>query len=264
MVVTHLMSSRIMACGQSDMGLVRQNNEDVWATLPADFFYVLADGMGGHLAGEVAARETVEILCRIVKKKITPVIKGLSLPEIKDLMRRAICHANAVVFRMSRASHDFRGMGTTVCCLLFHEDSLVFAHVGDSRIYRYREKRLTQLTKDHSLLADLVDQGQLDERQASDFHYKNIITKAVGTEPRIEPSVELTDVRVNDLYLMCSDGLSDLVTAQEIETAMSLAMSIEQMAQCLIAMANERGGRDNITVVIAKIEGMDESKDLSR
>ena len=186
------------------------------------------------------------------------------MAELKELMRCAIRHANMLVYKMSRTQEDLRGMGTTLCCLLFHENGLVFAHVGDSRIYRYRDKKLQQLTSDHSLLRELVSQGQLNERQATGFVYKNIITKAIGTEAKVEPTVAMADVFAKDIYLMCTDGLSGLLTAQEIESVLEGAHSIQSAAEKLVAQANEKGGRDNITVVITKVEEVHESKDLSR
>jgi len=263
-MVVYLMPYKVVACGLSDIGLVRQNNEDVWAQLPDIGFYVLADGMGGHQAGEVAAREAVNALCRVLSKKLGPAKEEAALSEIKELLRRAIVHVNGLVYKMGRARQDLRGMGTTLCCLLFHSKGLIFAHVGDSRIYRFRGKKLEQLTKDHSLLRELVDQGQIDEQQATDFLYKNIITKAIGTEPKVDPSVDSREMRNNDVYLMCSDGLSDLLTCREIETTLQHSPTLCDAAENLVALANEKGGRDNITVVIVKVEGLHERKDLSR
>lgn len=244
---------KVLTVGLSDVGLVRQNNEDVWAQQPSIGLLVLADGMGGHKAGEVAAKEAVAALCRALKKKISPA-KTYTLPAFQDLLKRGIVHANGVVYKMGQSQYDLRGMGTTLCCLLFHPDGLVFAHVGDSRIYRWRSGELEQLTRDHSLLRDLVDQGQLSDRQATDFLYKNIITKAVGTESKVDPSVQVTTVLPEDVYLMCSDGLSDLLTAEEIADILEHSSSMEKTARILVDKANEAGGRDNITVVIAKVQ----------
>lgn len=254
---------KVLTVGLSDMGLVRQNNEDVWAELPSIAFFVLADGMGGHQAGEIAARETVTSLCRVLKKKMAS-SKKYSLIDLQDLLKRSIMHVNVLVYKMGRTKYEWRGMGTTLCCLFFHEEGLVFAHVGDSRIYRMRDNKFEQLTKDHSLLRDLLDQGQLNDREASDFIYKHIITKAIGTEPKVEPSVKSTTIKSGDVYLMCSDGLSDLLSAKEIADILKESPSNEIAAQTLINRANEEGGRDNITVLITKIQGLDDSKDLSR
>lgn len=192
------------------------------------------------------------------------VVKNASTTsEIKDLLRKAIISVNSLVYKMSKAQPELRGMGTTLCCLLFHPTGLILAHVGDSRIYRFRENKLEQLTKDHSLLRELVEQGQLNEQQATDFLYKNIITKAIGTESRIDPSVDEKDIQDNDVYLMCSDGLSDLLTAMEIETILAKGSSLKTKAELLVESANNKGGRDNITVVIAKVKEINDIKDLS-
>lgn len=253
----------VTAVGMSDIGLVRQNNEDVWAEVPEIGLYVLADGMGGHQAGEVAAREAVTEICRVLKRKIAR-SKRYSFDELQDLLKRAMMYVNAQVFKLSRTSGDLRGMGTTLCCLLFHADGVALGHVGDSRIYLFRDKKLEQMTKDHSLLRELVDQGQLNDQQVTDFLYKNIITKAIGTEPKVEPTVTALKVREGDIFMMCSDGLSDLLLSSEIAAILGKAPNIDAAADELIGTANDLGGRDNITVVIVKIKGKDAHKDLSR
>lgn len=253
---------KIQACGISDIGSVRQNNEDVWAKISDHRFFILADGMGGHQAGEVAAKETVNVLCRIIQKKIGPLMDVESLDSIQDILRRAIEYVNLTVYKMGRAQPELRGMGTTLCCLLFHSQGVIFAHVGDSRIYCMRNKKLIQITKDHSLVSDLLAQGQIDHRQAHEFTYKNIITKAIGTEPRVTPSLCSQDVQLEDIYLMCSDGLSDLLTIEEMQNIMTLSSSLSMAAEALVATANSKGGFDNITVVIAKVEGINEQEDI--
>ena len=263
-MVARLMPYKIAAYGLSDIGLVRQNNEDVWAELIGLGFYVLADGMGGHQAGEVASRETVNALCRIIKKKVNLIKVEPDLEEIQQLLKRVIEQVNSFVYRMGKSQRELRGMGTTLCCLLFNEKGLVYAHVGDSRIYRYREKKLEQITKDHSLLRELVDQGQITEQQATDFLYKNIITKAIGTEPKIEPCVNICDVQLDDIYLMCSDGLSDLLTPPEMAYILRTCSSLDEAVHRLISMANTKGGHDNITVVMTKVEKSEDAEDISR
>lgn len=262
MTATKLMPYKIAACGLSDIGQVRQNNEDVWAQMPQRGFFILADGMGGHQAGEIAAQELVSMLCRIVKRKFGSSTAGQPLPEVKDLLLRAIRYVNAMIYRMGKSQPELKGMGTTLCCLLFHPEGIIFAHVGDSRIYRYRHQQLEQLTKDHSLLYELIEQGQLDEQQAGTFLYRNIITKAIGTEAKVAPSVACDTILVDDLYLMCSDGLTDLLLPNEIAAILEEAPSIQIAAEMLVLSANQRGGRDNITVVITKVIEGDVPSDL--
>lgn len=247
------MPYKIVAHGISDQGLVRQNNEDVWAEVPPRF-YVLADGMGGHQAGEIASREAADFLCAYVKKVFHEEGPPLNLREAHDLTRKGIQEANKAVYKLSKANHELRGMGTTLCCLYFHDKGVVYAHVGDSRIYRLRDSYLEQLTQDHSLLCELLGMGQLEERQSTDFMYKNIITKAVGTEAHVDPSVHVAEVAVGDIFLMCSDGLSDLLAKKDIEAILNKNINVKKAAAQLVALAKERGGHDNITVVIAKVE----------
>lgn len=263
-MIPYLIQTKISSYGATDIGLVRQNNEDVWAELPNIGLYMLADGMGGHQAGEVAAKETVNALSKIFKKRSARGEFPLpNLDETLSLLKRAIIYVNGRVYKMGRSQEDLKGMGTTLCCLLFQDDHLILAHVGDSRIYRFRDNCLEQLTKDHSLLCDLVDQGQISNRQATDFMYKNIITKAIGTDPKVEPTVALIPVQADDVYMMCSDGLSDLVEAAEIENILSKTKTLAAAVELLIATANLRGGRDNITVVMTRVEGSHEPAHLS-
>lgn len=263
-MVLRVMPYKILAFGQTDIGLVRQNNEDVWAELPSLRFFVLADGMGGHQAGEIAAREAVNGICKEIKKKFGHGHESMTLRQAHDDVRDAIQHTNSIVYKMGRSDPDLRGMGTTICCLKFHEKGLIYGHIGDSRIYRLRDRKLAQLTQDHSLLRELVDMGQLNEQQATDFLYKNIITKAVGTESSVEPAVHVTEVLSGDIYLMCTDGLSDLLARKEIETILNNSASLNEAAMKLVSEAKEKGGHDNVTVVMAKVESIDETKDLSR
>lgn len=262
-MVTSLMPHNIKAYGISDIGLIRQNNEDSWAELPARNFFVLADGMGGHQAGEVAARETVTLLCQLIENHFSKHKKHLSIKDGLELIRESIINVNSSIFKMSRSNPELRGMGTTLCSLLFLEKEVILAHVGDSRIYRFRSGQLEQLTKDHSLFCDLVDQGQIAHHQANDFLYGNIITKAIGTEPRVDPAVTTTDLKINDVYLMCSDGLSDLLSPSEITFILNSSADLKQTAEALIACANRKGGRDNVTVILAKAEELNEPSHLS-
>jgi protein phosphatase len=253
-MVIPLMPLKVTAYGLSDIGLVRQNNEDTWMELPAEKFFVLADGMGGHQAGEVAAKEAVLAVCQSFKKSFPKESQGLiNLLEARSLIYNAMEYANSVVYKMGRTNERLKGMGTTLCCLYFHEQGLVYGHVGDSRIYVHRDTTLTQLTQDHSLLRELVDLGQLNEQQASEFLYKNIITKAIGTEPIIDPTVKISDIKKSDRFLMCSDGLSDLLTLKEMETLLNQTEDNQKAIKKLVSLAKSKGGHDNITVVLIEV-----------
>lgn len=252
-MVEALMSYRVTVAGITDIGLVRENNEDVWAEIPQKHFYILADGMGGHQAGEVAAREAVETLKSLITGDLGAQMAESDLETASHLLAAAINEVNSHVFRMGRKDPLLKGMGTTLCCLYFHGNGIIYAHVGDSRIYCLKNKKLQQLTKDHSLLSELVDLGELNERQADGFAYKNIITKAIGTESSVDPSVYSSSVNHGDVYMMCSDGLSDMVSRAEIEAILSQKHTPKKLVQELVATAKEKGGYDNITIVVAKV-----------
>ncbi len=253
-----LMPYKIKACGRSHKGLVRQNNEDAWEEVSHARFFALADGMGGHQAGEVAAREAVSVLCRIIEEKAHQAGHPTSLSGARRELRHAIELANFHVYKMGRNNSDLRGMGTTICSLYFHDQGVVYAHVGDSRIYRLRNGAFDQLTRDDSLLRELIDQGQLDEGQSSEFLYKNIITKAVGAEPSIEPCVHCVDLVDGDVFLMCTDGLTDMLSDEEIAQVLAKAETVEEGADKLVEEAIAKGGFDNITTVVLKVVRDDE------
>lgn len=258
-----LMSYKVLTFGLSDVGLVRQNNEDIWAEIPQIRFYALADGMGGHQAGEIAAREAVHHICKLAQKKLDNLNK-LPLKESYHVLKQSISQVNKIIFRMGRESSDLKGMGTTLCTLYFHDEGVIYGHVGDSRIYRLREGRLEQLTKDHSLLCEMMDTGQIEEQQATEFLYKNIITKAIGTEPNVDPSVAITDFALGDIFMMCTDGLSDLLSRKEIEHILNHTPTMQLAAEALVNTAKQKGGHDNVTVVMMHVIKEDDSENIPR
>ncbi len=257
-----IMSYKVSAYGLSDIGLVRQNNEDVWEQIPNENFFVLADGMGGHRAGEIAAKEAVGYLCLLFKTMRVMTYK--SIEESRGAIYKAIQHVNKIIYEIGSSNENLRGMGTTLCCVFIHQDYLIYGHVGDSRIYRLRDNKLEQLTQDHSLLRELIEMGQISEEEAGDFLYKNIITKAIGTEPLIEPTVQIDSLFPGDMILMCTDGLTDLLGNEEIQEIMThYFYSEEELAKTLVNAAKERGGYDNVTVVIMRIQEKNDTTDLS-
>lgn len=247
------MPYNVLSFGSSDVGLVRQNNEDSWNFLSKERFFVLADGMGGHQAGEVAAAETVSVLCQLIQKAWHNSEK-LTLEESEGYLRHAIEVANRFIYQLSKSDDEFRGMGTTLCTVFFHDDGVIYAHVGDSRIYCFHAGKLELFTHDDSLMREMMDLGQLNQKQISESLYKNVLTKAVGTEINIDPSVHTTDVYAGDIYLMCTDGLSDLVSFEEIEEILTNYSSLEDAGQALIKRAKENGGYDNITLILMQIK----------
>ena len=177
------------------------------------------------------------------------------------MLSGTIQSVNDSIFRMSHENADLKGMGTTLCCLFLHPKGLIYGHVGDSRIYRLRKGKLEQLTHDHSLVRELIDLGKLSEEQAEEFQYKNIITKAIGTEPRVEPTVQSDSIQKGDILMMCSDGLTDLLSDEEIQHIISL-QPIDKVADILVKTAVVKGGYDNVTAVIVKILDKYASADL--
>ncbi len=249
---------KIESYGTSDIGRVRPNNEDVWAALHEYRFFTIADGMGGHKAGEVAAKEAVNHVCQLLTKNFSINQHILTANQIISHMRLAIIEANHRVFSLSKNNESLSGMGTTLCCLCIYENQAVYAHVGDSRIYHYQNNKITQLTIDHSLVNKLKTKGLMNEEQVMPRSYKNIITKAIGTHPKIEPSIASTNISSNDYFILCTDGLSDFVTNDAMETIVRNAISTKKISESLILEAKKNGSTDNITVLTIKVDDVPE------
>lgn len=245
------MDVKLTSYGLSDRGLVRKNNEDAWKALESLRFFVLADGMGGHQAGEIASRTAVDLLCELIKDRLP------EHPDHPDYLEDASERISQTVQEVNRAVHEhgcqtkhLEGMGTTLCCLLIQPAGCVVVNVGDSRLYRLRNLKLKQITQDHSLLRDMLDRGSLTKAREREFQYRHILTKAIGTEDSVAPSSYTIDVQKDDLYLLCSDGLTDLVSDTEIQSIANLMSSNPQsVAHALVNAAKDHGGHDNITVV---------------
>jgi protein phosphatase len=235
--------------GISDVGLVRSNNEDVWAELPDLRFFALADGMGGHKAGEVAAAETVKRLCSLISELSK---KSADTEERAKKLKEAIEQVNKEVYLLSLKNEQYAGMGTTLVCFQQVSDQLIIAHVGDSRIYRFRKKTLTQLTKDHSLRQELLFKGDLSAASPF-FAFKNIVTRAMGTHSQVQPEVDILQIQPDDIYFLCSDGLTDELSFEKIKSIVTGAKTIKEASDNLVAAAKAHGGSDNITIVMVKV-----------
>lgn len=242
----NLMLPLIESYGISDIG-GRNNNEDVWAELPDDHFYVVADGMGGHLAGEVASKEAVLSLCDSIEKFFRKHPQP-SVEAVKKLLKQALSEANTSIRSLAAKHPDFSGMGTTLCALLIVGNQLVHAHLGDSRIYRFR-KTLQQLTSDHSLRQEMANKG---EATSADFPYRHVLTRALGISSQVEPDIGLTTFLPGDIYFLSSDGLHDPLTDKQMETILRQSASIREAAIDLVEAAKNAGGQDNITILILK------------
>jgi len=234
--------------GISDIGLVREHNEDLWAAYPEEGLFILADGMGGHSSGEIAAKEALSSLYAFFKKRSPTNI--YSTEELKKFFRDVFTQVNDLVYREGERNDELKGMGTTLCALFFHQHSAILAHVGDSRIYLFRGKKLVQLTEDHSLVSELVSLGAMKEDEAETFPYKHILTRAIGTHPKVDSSIKSMETEPEDLYMLCSDGLTNYASHQQIENILKSNIPLSLKGQMLVDQAMENGGGDNITLIL--------------
>jgi len=242
----------------TDIGQLRDHNEDAVASDLSIGLLVLADGMGGYKAGEVASEVavltlTAELTEAMLHKSAIKFMPGL-LPESQMLIG-AIENANATIYQISQEQPQCAGMGTTLVAGVFADNKLVVAHIGDSRLYCLRNEMLIQVTEDHSLLQEQLNSGLITVEQARTSTHKNLVTRALGIDPEVEPEVQEFDVEVGDIFLLCSDGLSDLVDDDLIKKILVDSNgNIEFAAASLVQIANDMGGKDNISVVIALIQ----------
>lgn len=255
----------IELAARTDTGQVRSHNEDFIAINPALGFVILADGMGGYSAGEVASSIATTVIQEMLEEQVPQHLKeGYSHrnKQLQQLVLQAIDRANGSILEAARNEPQFSGMGTTVVVGLFHQDKVIFAHVGDSRAYRYREGGLEQITRDHSLLQEQIDAGLITPEAAQHSPNKNLITRAVGVDYEIEIEIHDHAVKAGDIYLLCSDGLSDMLTHQEIASILgNPATSLDTACEALIAGANRHGGKDNISAILAKVTAVDTKGD---
>lgn len=240
------MTKKIEAHGISDIGFVRKKNEDVFKILDDHLLFSLADGMGGHKAGDIAAKEATNYLCNLLSKTLST---NITSEEIIYHINLAIKETNCRIYNLSKNNIELCGMGTTLCFLYFHTDLAIYAHIGDSRIYHFQKNSLTQLTKDHSLINKLIDQN----KNFNTLVHKNIITKAIGTHFTIEPTIGQTPFDKGDIFLMCTDGLSDYISNDSIKKIIYNNSNCKNMCEDLINEAKNNGSSDNITCVAIKI-----------
>ena len=244
----------------TDVGRKRKHNEDCVGITPSHGFAVLADGMGGYNAGEVASAMAIDIISSQLKEQLlrlpqAEVDEDTGLTGESMLIREAIKSANDAIYQTSRQSSECRGMGTTVLAALFYANRISAAHVGDSRMYRLRGGRLDHVTEDHSLVRENVRRGLLSEQEARDSRIKNIVTRALGLEVGAEADVVEGTVQAGDIYLMCSDGLTDVISDEVIRQTLTVsARSLKKAARELIDLANNAGGPDNISVILIRTD----------
>lgn len=246
---------------QTHPGMVRAHNEDSVASDPSCGLVVLADGMGGYNAGEVASGIAVSVVAsevsqrlRVAKPTECDAVTGEELGVV--VLRENIRKANASIFNAAQSQPQYAGMGTTIVSGLFYDDRVVAGHIGDSRMYRLRGDVLETITRDHSLLQEQIDGGMISAADARLSKNRNLVTRAVGIDADVEPEIHVHDVLVGDVYLLCSDGLNDMVEDGDIQaTLFALQRNLPLAASQLIQLANDNGGRDNISVILVRVNG---------
>lgn len=255
---------RLEFAAKTDTGLVRSHNEDCVAISPAHGLAILADGMGGYQAGEVASGIAVKVLKEALEEGLSRLSdKQLELQRqsgpAHQLMDESIHRANDAILEAARIEACYEGMGTTLIAALFHGDTVTIAHVGDSRAYRLRQGDLVQITKDHSLVQEQLDAGLISPEWAQFSSIKNLVTRAVGVGTDMEVEIHDHHVEAGDLYLLCSDGLSDMLADQEIcELVKNRQPSLDDACNGLVQKANNNGGRDNISVILVEARAVEQ------
>jgi PPM family protein phosphatase len=244
--------------GITDSGLVRSQNEDAIAISPDHGCAVLADGMGGYNAGEIASGMATAVIKDLLEQGIgttagTDEATQASGRRINDLLIEAIQRANTIIFEAARAEPEYHGMGTTLVAAVFQGDKVTVAHVGDSRAYRLRQNDLARITRDHSLLQEQIDAGLIDPALARYSHTKNLVTRAVGVAMYIDVEIHDHYLQSGDVYLFCSDGLSDMLSDDEISEILVRQGELEPACRALVQKANDNGGFDNISVILVRV-----------
>lgn len=249
-------------CAKTDTGRARDNNEDSVAFDEATDTVVLADGMGGYNAGEIASGMATAFIKSELSRWLTETGTGAKPREIRRAMEICVDNANLSIFNSANSNAQYAGMGTTLVVGVFRDDNLLLGHIGDSRCYRMRGGQLIQITKDHSLLQEQIDAGLITPEQAVGSNIKNLVTRALGVEESVLLEVNEHAVEAGDVYVLCSDGLSDMVDDATIAKIVALDTGLEQKAVSLIDTANENGGRDNISVIVVGVSEASEKRGL--
>jgi len=240
-------------CALTDVGRVRANNEDVVAVHEAVGLALLADGMGGYSAGEVAASMAIDqVGAEMTRWLESPDAAGASPTEVGERLLSCVEQANHAILGASLSNPQYEGMGTTLVAAVFHGNHLVLGHIGDSRCYRLRAGALQQLTRDHSWLQEQVDAGVMSTEEAARSGLRNLVTRALGVEALAPLEIHDYPVETGDLYVLCSDGLTDQMQPAELAELAGLDIPLTEKANRLVAMANALGGRDNISVVLVQ------------
>ncbi|MCH8175305.1 MAG: Stp1/IreP family PP2C-type Ser/Thr phosphatase [Proteobacteria bacterium] len=247
--------AQVKITGITDTGLQRSANEDHIGFDEGLGIAVLADGMGGHKAGGTASRMAVDSVLENLKKLIN---QETSVPitssQLLAMVSNTISDSNSEIYQASSVNSDFKGMGTTMVAAVIKGSQLVVGHVGDSRAYLFRNKFLSRITRDHSLLQELIDKGFYTELEARTATVGHVVTRALGTRAEVEVDAARHELEHHDLVLLCSDGLTDMVSDSLIEVVLQDAQDVESAAKTLVELANEHGGRDNISVILVQVQ----------
>ena len=243
----------------TDSGMVRSHNEDSIAADAANGLVVLADGMGGYNAGEVASGMATTVIITEMQQILASAKPYHTDPRTNKeigprLVREQVLKANASIYQAAQSQPQYAGMGTTLVVSLFYDNRVLVAHLGDSRLYLLRAGKFRQITRDHSLLQEQIDSGLISPEQAKHAQHKNLVTKALGIDPSVEPEIHEYPTKSGDIYLLCSDGLCDMVEDEDIGmTLQALGANLKLAAQQLVQMANDNGGRDNVSVILVRV-----------
>ncbi len=253
------LSQALQTASLTDAGRIRDHNEDCVESRPEIGLFVLADGMGGYNAGEVASGMATSLIADgMADAWIPDDVDRLSREEAMALadrlIREQVARSNTAIYTTAQNNPECAGMGTTLVVCLFYDNFLAVAHIGDSRLYRLRGEVLEQVTRDHSLLQEQLDSGLITPEEAKLSQNRNLVTRALGIDPSVEPEVHVHETQADDLYLLCSDGLNDMVEDEDIRlTLATLKANPGLTVQQLVEAANDAGGRDNISAMIVRV-----------
>ena len=238
-------------CAKTDPGRARENNEDSVVFDAVTQTMVLADGMGGYNAGEIASGMATAFIKSELSRWLAEAGSGATIKEVRRAMEICVGNANLSIYNAATSNAQYAGMGTTLVVGVFLSQTLLLGHIGDSRCYRLRDGVLEQITKDHSLLQEQMDAGLITPAQAVNSSIKNLVTRALGVEGQVTLEINEYPVQPGDMFMMCSDGLSDMVSDDAITKILLGGSDLEPIADQLVATANTNGGRDNISVLLA-------------
>jgi protein phosphatase len=238
--------------GLSDRGLVREENEDSWWVAPEEDLFLVSDGMGGHAGGAVASKIVVEVLPELLRKRLAGV-GDLETPEARKQVEGAIAELSRQIREQTRDAPDLRGMGATVVLAMLRDTRALVAHLGDSRAYLLREGRLRQLTRDHTVVQLLLDAGEIEPGEAAHHPARGQLTRCVGMEGEPLPDLMLLDLEPGDRLLFCTDGLTGMLGDGKIADLLGRVSESDEACRSLVEAANQAGGQDNVTVVVAVV-----------